>query len=710
MCEAPSPRRNIGIFAHIDAGKTSLTERLLYVAGRIRSLGSVDEGTTATDYLAVERERGITVKAACARLTWRDTAIALIDTPGHVDFGAEIERSLRALDGAVVLVCGVAGVQSRTETIVRALDRHGTPRLFFVNKMDRRGVSFSRAMSELRVLSDGRAVPLVLPWGEGEAFRGLVNLVAMEAVDFSCGGVPKPVPESLYAAAATAREELLALLAEEDSGIMEDFVAGRPSAPARIAAALRRAVIAGRAAPVLCGSALSDGATVSLLGAVVDYLPAPEEVLCPEACAYPLGLPAPEGAARAGERRAPSPSDPFSSLVFKTQADRTFGRLSWLRVFSGRLAAGDCVLDAGSGRLLRVQKLFSIQAATLEERPEALAGDIVAAALVAAGRKAGRSTADSGGDAAGGTRGSGLTGASLCAPERPILYEPILFEEPVIAFALEPERQADQPALRAALYALLEEDPSLRLREDAETGRIALAGMGELHLEVALARLKEEFGVRVRAGAPEVAYRECPTQAARERVDFERDYNGTILNASVELALEPEARGSGIAFAVVPELKAGFALVAAVRRGVESSLSAGPARGFPVLDAAVRVLGLRVPQARQAELAAEIAASLALRRCLEAAHCVLLEPWMRIELVLPEEFLGAAMALVAARGGRVEAIGDVAGAKAVEASAPLRLLFGLASEIRSATQGRVELQLRFSRYEPVPRDFSAKRP
>ncbi|MBL8968470.1 MAG: hypothetical protein JNG85_15810 [Spirochaetaceae bacterium] len=506
--------------------------------------------------------------------------------------------------------------------------------------------------------------------------------------------VPAPVPApALLEAARAARSALVEFLAEEDESLLEDYAAGREPTAERLRAALRASTLARRAIPVLCGSAFEGASAALLLDAVLDYLPEPAEAGCPE------GLPA-----GSGERRLPLPDEAFSALVFKTQADPHFGRLSWARIWSGRLAAGDRVLEAGSDRTLRVQKLFSIQAASLEEIASAGAGDIVALAF---GSPAGRSGQGGGAQT---ERRPGGTGSSLCDPARPILYEPIVFEEPIVALALEPRSRADEGPLLAALAALVEEDPSLRLREDRETGRATLAGMGELHLEVALERLKGDFGVAVRAGAPEVAYKECLRRPGGGRVEFDRDNNGDILRATVGLSLEPGPRGSGLVFEAAPGLKAAAPVLQAMRRGVEAALSAGPARGLPVVDTRVRIEELGLPQGRKTELAAEIAASLAAREGLSAAGTLVLEPWMRIELSLPEEFLGEAAAVLAGRSGRVESIADSGGGKSLEAAAPLRLLFGLAGQLRSATAGRTELQVRFLRYEAAPPDFSGKRP
>jgi elongation factor G len=713
-----SPRRlrDIGILAHIDAGKTSLTERLLYVSGRIRSPGDIDAGTTVTDYLEVERERGITVKAAAARLEWdRPPAseagplrVNLIDTPGHVDFSSEVGRSLRALDGAIVLVCAVAGVQSRTEVLYRACARLAVARLVFVNKMDRRGASFERVLGDFSAILDPGAVAVQLPWGEGDAFRGVVDLVEMKAYDFSDSDTedsgpgarlgprrpePRPIPPELAAFAARARAALAEALAggaEGDPSILEDFVAGRESPPERIRAGLRAATLAGRAIPVLCGSAFSDGSASLLLDAVADYLPAPEEAVRPEA-ADPA----------TGEVFVPGPEDPFSGLVFKTGADPHFGRLSWLRVRSGRIAAGDRVLDVGADKTVRITRIFGIHADRLEDVPEAVDGDIVALALGVRG----------GVEDARGAVGS--TGTTLCDPRRPMLYEPIEFDPPVVSLALEPRSREDGERLRKGAAALADEDPSIRLREDPQTGRIELSGMGELHLEVAADRLARGFGARFRAGRPRVAYRELLASSSRTEEAFDRDLGGERARATVALRLGPGAGSRGFSFEVEAALRLPPSLIEASRRGAEAALSVGPSSGFPLESASVVLEGLSLPGAslaspgKVAERAVEIASSLAAGRALREAGTRVVEPVMRIEMTVPEDFLGAAAAAVSGRGGRIEAM-DAApgGGSLVSGAAPLRRLFGFASELRSATEGRAEYAARFLRYEPVPPGFS----
>lgn len=707
---AQSALRNFGIFAHIDAGKTSLTERILYLAGRVRNPGSVDAGTTATDYLEVERKRGITVKAACVRFGWRGLTMNLIDTPGHVDFGSEVERSLRVLDGAVVALCAVAGVQSRTETIVRHCIERRIPLIAYVNKMDRRGASFERALAEFRAL-DARAAAIALPVGEGPDFAGIIDLVALKAkmlsADSSRPSAWEAIPASLMEKALKARGELVEALANCDETVLADFVAGREPAETELRAALRRAVLSAALVPVLCGTAFSDETVASLLDAVADYLPAPEEAPCPP------GINA-EGRE---ERRRGQSGEAFSGLVFKTEMDEAAGRLSWTRLWSGRLAPGDRLIEAGSNALLRVQKIFAIEADRLEEEKGAAAGEIVALALV---RSGGKNRAVQSSQSL--SRQPGSTGSSLSAPGSALLYEPIVFPEPVVSFALEPVSQADQAELEAAAALLVEDDPSLQLRKDGETGRTILAGMGELHLEVAVERLREERGIRIRTGAPQISCRERLLGSAETSINFERDLNGERVKASLSLSLGPARReggagsaaagaaaapgaplrlGGGLDFETAAGLKLAPAFRDAIIRGIESSISAGPAGAWPVEACAARVLGLEAPASKQAELALEISASLAARACLEKAGTKVVEPWMRIELQVSEDRLGPALAVLTGRRGRVESIDDTGGDKLVTAAAPLRLIFGLAGELRSATEGRATYQARFLRFEPL---------
>lgn len=685
--------RNMGIFAHIDAGKTSLTERILFLSGRRRVAGSVDEGTTATDFLGVERERGITVKAACVRIDWKGSSINLIDTPGHVDFGAEVERSMRVLDGAVLVLCGVAGVQARTEGILKAVTRRNLPRIAFVNKMDRKGASFERAVSELAELDRG-AVPVQLPYGEGPDFKGILDLVSMtytgfpgsDPEDVAADGQRGSVPGFLVEGRA-ARGRIVEALAEGDEDMMEAFAEGREPGAEELGTALRRACVSGRITPILCGSALVDTSVAFLLDAVRDLLPCPEEAGCPEGNDPATGEP---------RRRDCDPAAPFSSFVFKTQADEHFGRLSWLRIWSGSLAPGDRLVEAGTGAALRVQRLFAIQADALEDKGSAKAGDIVAVALSASGK-----SAAAGREGRGGQRPlPGSTGSSLCAPGAAILYEALDFSEPVVSLALEPYSRADGESLSRALSLLLEEDPSLKAKEDGDTGRIVLSGMGELHLDVTVERLRKELGVRIRAGQPQVSYREALSGPASAQCDFDRDMNGERVRAQLSLRIAPRARGSGKLFSAAPGFKIPAAHMAAFQRGVEASLSVGPAGGWPVDDVEAVFLSFSPPASRQVELVLEIAASIAAHEALVKAGGIVLEPWMRVEVEAPEDCLGAAVSAIMGRGGRVEAVEDSGGTKFVSAAAPLRLLFGFETELRSSSAGRTSHQARFLRYEP----------
>ncbi|MGO8692144.1 MAG: elongation factor G [Rectinemataceae bacterium] len=721
------PLRNIGILAHIDAGKTSITERLLYVTGRLRAPGTVDEGTTATDFLAIERERGITVKAAAAHLGWersgRECRINLIDTPGHVDFSSEVERSLRALDGALVVLCAVAGVQSRTETLYRACRRRGAARIAFVNKMDRRGASFQRTAEDLARMLDPGALPIQLPLGEGDTFRGIIDLVEMKAHEFPTGDRPsaehgrvagssdplerfglRPVsiPRELAAESAAARGRLVEFLASEEgetaSRLMEDYVRAVDPEPALLREAVRAATLSGRMTPVLCGSAFSDGAAALLLDAVVDYLPAPEEAR------PPLGVDSSTGLAASREAKAGAP---FSAQVFKTSRDPHYGSLAWTRIWSGKVKSADKVLDARADRMVRIVKIFRMQAQALEVVDEAEAGDIVAIALGGA-RTAQQASSENG------EFSTGSTGATLCDPSAPILYEAIRFEEPVVSLAIEPRTGADAASLREAVEALAGEDPSLRFREDPLTGRIELSGMGELHLEVAAERLARERGVRARVGRPRVAYRESLTREASGREDFDRDIGGERVRASVALRLGPAQRGSGLTIAAVGALKAPPPLIEAARRGIEAAVSVGPRAGFPLDDIDALIDELAAPGSpsaggdRGTERAVEIAASIAAGKAAREAEAVVMEPVMRIDIELADDCLGEAASSLAGRGGRIESVEDMpGGGKHITGAAPLSRLFGFTGELRSATSGRASHTARFLRYEPVPRGFSA---
>jgi len=749
--DSPQTRRirTLGILAHIDAGKTSLTERLLYVSGRIRQAGAVDQGTTATDYLEIERERGITVKAAAVGLSWKGVDVRIVDTPGHVDFGGEVARSVRVLDSAIVLLCGVAGIQSRTEAIFKACESRSLPRIYFINKLDRRGASFDRVYSELRGSLDSRAIALQLPIGMGEGFSGLVDLVSMRAYTsaqndgsrrasgfISLGNsdlVNEPIPEELKPVAIAARSALVEVLAEGDEGMLSAYAEGREPSPTELRLAIRGAALERRIMPVLCGSAFEDLSPALLLDAAVAYLPEPLEAGCPEGFSLSSGSLSGSSAARKAafsdafhdsrrERRRASSDDFFSAFIFKTSVDEHFGRLSWGRVWSGKILPRDRVLEASTGKLALIRAMLSPEASSMAEVASAEAGDIVAFALQSVSGKdrdkaegsarpasnasASRVTASSCGE-----ESLGASGATLCDPRKAIVYEAIAFSEPVVSMALEPRTKEDSGKLKAGVAALVESDPSLRAREDRETGRLLLEGLGELHLEVAVDRLEREYGARVRAGRPSVAFKEGLIGSARARMDFDRDENGERLKALVGLFLSPGKRGGGLELDFSSGLKPSLEAQSAVRRGLEAALSVGPASGYPVEDASVLVeefvtgsgRGGSRKEAKAEELAVEIATSLAARECLIAAGALLLEPWMRVELLVTEERLGEAMQALTGREGRIEAVEDRGDGKLVIGSAPLRALFGFATELGSATAGRASYSARFSRYQAANR-------
>jgi elongation factor G len=688
--------RNIGILAHIDAGKTSLTERLLHVAGSRPVAGGVDEGTTATDYLAVERERGITVKAASVNLQWKGISVHLIDTPGHVDFGAEVDRSIRALDGAILAICAVAGVQSRTEVLVEACKKKALPRLAFVNKEDRRGANFLSVVDDLRLGCEPKILAVQMPWGEGCDFRGILDLIEMKAYEVQdetpelwntreshsrgYAAVSQEIPPELLPEASTLHALILERLADNDASIMEDYVSGRHVSPRRMKDSLKRAVLALEIVPALCGTAFRDLPATLLLDAVSDYLPSPGDAATPE------GID-PKSGARI--TRKPNRDDPFSALVFKTSSDLQNGRLCWSRVWSGCLRSGGRVLDSRSNAIIKVKKIFTIQADAMAEASMAVAGDIVAFSLVA-------------------SSASGGAGATLCDPSHPILYEQMRIREPVVSIAIEPRASADISRTGAALRALASEDSALRVTEDGQTGAYLLSGLGELHLEVAIERLSSEYGVRVRTGKPRVAYREAPTKKASNREEFDRDIGGERIRTAVEVVLLPAGGGTGINIEMEEGLRLPAVWIDAARRGLASALATGSFAGHPLEDVKAIIKDIQIPSGsgRLQEMAVEAAAAICGRNCLSNASCILMEPVMKVEIEVPDDFFGAATGLVTSKGGRLESVDDIPGGKLIVAVAALRILFGFATELRSSTEGKAIFQARFFRYEPAPSSIS----
>jgi elongation factor G len=663
--------------AHIDAGKTTTTERVLYYTGVSHRMGEVHDGAATMDYMEQEQERGITITSAATTCSWRQHRINLIDTPGHVDFTVEVERSLRVLDGAVAVFCAVGGVEPQSETVWRQADKYRVPRIAFVNKMDRTGADFDRVLEMMRVRLGARPIALQYPVGAEERFAGVVDLVRMRSLiweDETLGATwhEDEVPEPLRERCERLRERLVEAACEQDDALMELYLAGGPLPAERILAALRRGTVALAFTPVLCGASFKNKGVQPLLDAVVDFLPSP------------LDVPAIAGVEPASGARAERPADdaaPFAALAFKILTDPFVGQLTFFRVYSGTLAAGGTVLIGGRGRRERVGRLLQMHANKREEIKEVRSGDIAAAV---------------------GLRDC-VTGDTLCAAERPIVLESIEFPEPVIAIAIEPRSKADEDKLGGALYKLQHEDPTFKVRTDEESGQTLISGMGELHLEIIVDRLKREFGVEANVGRPQVAYRETLRVPARGEGRFIRQSGGRGQYGHVWLELSPLERGAGNAFenalvgGVVPK-----EFVPAVKKGVEEALAKGILGGYPLVDVKARFVDGSFHEVDSSEMSFKIAGSLAVREAALHGRPQLLEPLMSLEVVVPEEFLGDVIGDVNARRGRVEGFEERAAYKVVRALVPLAQMFGYATALRSMSQGRGTFSMQFSRYEGVP--------
>jgi elongation factor G len=670
--------RNIGIMAHIDAGKTTATERILFYTGRTHKMGEVDEGEAEMDWMELEKERGISITAAATFCSWKGCQINIIDTPGHVDFTAEVERSLRVMDAAIGIFCAVAGVQPQSETVWKQASRYRMPRLVFVNKMDRMGARFEDVVREMRSRLEANAVPVQMPIGEENEFVGVVDLVKMKALfwDQDPLGVSfreDEIPSNLAPGARLARKRLLEKLAELDDRILEDYLTDAEIPQNRLKGAVRTATLAGRLFPVLCGAAVRNKGIQPLLDAVVDYLPSPKEV-------------PPAVAVRPGNglriRRWPDPEGPFAALVFKIMGDPFTGRLAFLRVYSGRIAAGADVYNATTGRRERIHRLLRMHANDREQIKEVRAGDIA----VAVGLK------------------MVSTGDTLCEETEAMLLESIVFPQPVVSASIEPRTQAESGRMNEAMARLMEEDQTFQMRQDPDTGQTVISGMGELHLEILVERLAREHGVRTRVGEPDVAYRETITASAEAEGRFIRQDGLKKLYGHVRLRLEPLPPGTGFVFenrldgGVIPTQ-----YIPAVEQGVREAMDNGVLAGYPAVDLRAILLDGSHHELDSSELAFRIAASLAYKQAMEAAQPVILEPVMGLEVVTPDEYLGALVSDIMARTGRVEGIEDRPDGKVIRALAPLRCLFGYANRLRSLAQGRATQAMQFSAYRPVPR-------
>jgi elongation factor G len=669
--------RNIGIMAHIDAGKTTTTERILYYTGINYKIGEVHEGTATMDWMVQEQERGITITSAATTCLWRDHRVNIIDTPGHVDFTIEVERSLRVLDGAVAVFCSVGGVEPQTETVWRQADKYGVPRIAFVNKMDRLGADFFRVVQMIQDRLGARPAIIQLPIGAEEKFVGVIDLISMKAVvweDESLGAKfrTEPIPESFIAQANEYREKLLETAADCDEAIMEKYLEGKEIGENELRAAIRRGALSLKIVPTVCGSAFRNKGVQPLLDAVVDYLPSP------------IDIPPVKGvnpSSQQPEDRPAKDDAPFSALAFKIMTDPFVGTLSFFRVYSGALTSGSSVYNSTRGKRERIGRLLKMHANKREEIKEVYAGDIAAAV--------GLKTA--------------TTGDTLCDEDHPIILESIDFPDPVISIAIEPKSKADQEKLGLSLQKLATEDPSFRVRTDEETGQTIISGMGELHLEIIVDRLLREFNVGANVGKPQVAYKETIRKSVEQQGRFIRQTGGRGQYGDVWIKVEPQPPGSGFKF--VDAVKGGSIpreYIPAVEKGVREATENGALAGYPMVDVKVTLFDGSYHDVDSSEIAFKIAGSMAFKEATRKANPVLLEPIMSVEVVVPEEFMGDVIGDISSRRGKVLGMDTRPAAQAIDARVPLAQMFGYATDLRSMTQGRATYTMQFSHYEPVP--------
>jgi len=667
--------RNIGIMAHIDAGKTTVTERILYYTGISYKMGEVHDGTAVMDFMEQEQERGITITSAATTCSWRNCRLNLIDTPGHVDFTIEVERSLRILDGAVALFTAVEGVEPQSETVWRQADRYRVPRIAFINKMDRTGAGFAKAVEMIRDRLGANAVPVQIPVGAEERFRGVVDLIGMRALlydvdrlgaEFSIREIPAEVRDE----ARAARERLIESLADVDDAIMRKYLQGDAPGREEIAAALRRQTLAMKVVPVCCGAAFKNKGIQPLLDAVVDYLPSPADM-------PPV---AGKGLDGAEVLRAASDDEPFAALAFKIVTDPYVGQLTYIRVYSGVLGAGSTLFNATKKKRERVGRILKMHANKREDIREARTGDIVAAVGLS----------------------STATGDTLCHPDHPIVLETLSFPEPVIAIAIEPKTKADEEKMGVALEKIQREDPSFRVRVDRETGQTLITGMGELHLEIIVDRLSREFGLGADIGRPRVAYRETIRKAVRAEGRFVRQSGGRGQFGHVWLEIAPNEPGKGLTFenriigGAVPR-----EYIPAVEKGIREAMEEGVLAGYPVVDVRAAVVDGSYHEVDSSELAFKIAASMGFKNGVRRAHPVLLEPVMSVEVIVPKEYLGDVIGNLTSRRGKIVSIESRPGSEAVQAEVPLAEMFGYATDLRSKTQGRATYTMQFLHYAAV---------
>jgi len=670
--------RNIGIMAHIDAGKTTTTERILFYTGRTHRLGEVHEGTAIMDWMEQEQERGITITSAATTCSWRDVRINIIDTPGHVDFTAEVERSLRVLDGAVAVFDAVHGVQPQSEKVWRQADKYGVPRICFINKIDKMGADFEHAIDTIRKRLNAKPIAIQIPIGQEDKFKGVVDLLGMKAIiwkDETLGAeyVTDEIPAELKKKAEAFRAQLIETVAENDDEMLHKFLEGEEISADELRASLRKSTIALKLFPVVVGTAFKNKGIQPLLDAVVDYLPSPLDV--PET----HGTDPDSGKAIT---RKPSDDQPFSALAFKIMADPYVGQLTVIRVYSGQLKSGDSVLNSRTQRTERVGRLLKMHANKREDIQEILAGDICAAV----GLK------------------NVSTGDTICDEKHPITLESIEFAVPVISVAVEPKTKADQEKMGMALAKLAQEDPTFKVHTDPDSGQTIISGMGELHLEIIIDRMMREYKVEANIGKPQVAYRETIRKKSEAEGKYIRQTGGRGQYGHVKIRVEPQEAGKGYEF--VNEIVGGVVpkeYIKPVDQGIQEALEGGVLAGYPMVDVKVELYDGSYHEVDSNEMAFKIAGSMAFKEAARKASPVLLEPVMSVEVVTPEDFAGTIMGDLSSRRGRIEGMEHRAGSQVIKAIVPLAEMFGYATHMRSSTQGRAEYSMHFARYEEVPR-------
>ncbi len=675
--------RNIGIMAHIDAGKTTTTERILFYTGVLHRMGEVHDGAATMDWMEQEKERGITITSAATTCFWRDHRVNIIDTPGHVDFTIEVERSLRVLDGAVALFCSVGGVEPQSETVWRQADKYGVPRIAFVNKMDRVGADFLGAVQMMKDRLGANAVPIHLPVGQGEMFRGMIDLITMKARIFNEETIGTTwedidIPHDLQALAAEYRTKMLEAVSEEDDTLLEKYLEGKEITPQEIISVLRRACLKVSIVPVLCGSSFKNKGVQNLMDAIVDFLPAPTDINDGIITGHHPNM-------RDSIQRTVSDDEKFTALAFKIMTDPFVGRLTFFRIYSGTVKAGSYIYNSISGKKERIGRVLRMHANHREDVDEGYSGDI----LAAIGFKSTR------------------TGDTLCDEDDPIILEKMIFPEPVIHQAIEPKTKADQEKMGEALQKLAEEDPTFRVSTNEETGQTIIGGMGELHLEIIIDRMKREFKVEANVGRPQVAYKETIRKKVQAEGKFVRQSGGRGQYGHVWLEVGPNEKGKGYEFedaivgGVVPR-----EYIKPVSEGIQEAMKNGVLAGYPMEDIKVKLFDGSYHDVDSSEMAFKIAGSIGFQAGAKKADPVLLEPIMAVEVVTPEEYLGDVMGDLNSRRGKIEGISSRKDAQVVKATVPLSEMFGYATQMRSMTQGRALYTMQFSHYDETPKSIS----